>query len=302
MKSLDSALPVLRFLLALVGLWIGGCDPDEARTSRRTPEPAEAQPPQGSGDTGASTVPSATAPGSVGAGVPSPVVDAEPPPPVPGLLRGGVAGDRGMAVASDHVELVAFEKSTRLATQGQPSPVLLYWGGYGTRNLNFISQPVGVAEHMKANPTMWRTWRRTPNGIETKAPDSAEWKPLPYQYEARPQAKGTKLSGLYEHIYGAALPGAATQKIRRFRFSPDGTFESCETEKDTWTTVGATARDTAKLMGTYEVDGHVIRLAYSNTAKQDLPFFFVPPSQLWMEDFYFTTPKTAATTLCVAPL
>ena len=198
--------------------------------------------------------------------------------------------------ASNEIESVAFDQSKG----GRPIPLLLYPGGYASFNVELATTTVAVAEDILVNPDDWHPWRRTSAGVEIEW--SSEWMPVHYRFECAAQRKGTRLSGTYEHRETLNLGVAVEDTVARYRFRPDGTFESCEV-KEHVASNGFMDRSNVKHSGRYEVSGYSIRFVYADGGGDTLPFFYysIGKTALWVEKTHFVPQTADDADICVAP-
>ena len=199
---------------------------------------------------------------------------------------------------SNEIETVAFEQST----QGHPLPLLCFKGGYASFNVDQLVNAIDIAFDVVEHPTKWPAWRRTANGIERQT--STGWKALTYKYECAAQPRGTMLSGTFEHYAGTAIGDIAAVETRhRYRFSSDGSFQSCKSTLTAVVATGTLDRERLEHSGRYEVDGFTIRFSYADGSSETLPLFYDPtrPTRLWIGNDDFPSPTSNDPAICVAP-
>lgn len=176
------------------------------------------------------------------------------------------------------IESAAMEQ----ANGGWPVPYWLYKGGVAPDDTDgLLPIPEEAVKHRAANPDLWTEWRRTPDGVERKIGE--RWKLLAYKDEYGPLPKGSSLTGTFSWLNNA-------YEDRKYRFNANFTFDYCS-----YTTVISRK---AFGHGTYEIDGFVIRLIYSN-ATEAYSFIYDPknkPNTLWFDEVPYKRDNTPDTT------
>jgi hypothetical protein len=199
---------------------------------------------------------------------------------------------------SSLIESVGFEQ-----VEDAPAPFLLFKAGYGSFNAGQIVQPIDIDYDLVEHPQAWPAWRRTPEGVERQTANG--WLPLTYKYECAALPKGTTLSGMFEERLSATVGGgvASRQWVIRYRFSADGTFETCDAQKTAIVATGSVKTEYSQVRGTYEIDGYAIVFTREDGTQVAKPFFYDParPTRLWIDRGYFPAPSTTNTAICVAP-
>lgn len=251
-----------------------GADVEDAVVAE---DPADAEPqPDAAGDSDAANAHDGTVP--IGPGLADAAVD---------------AGDSAL----NEIQAVGFDLSN-----DAPVPVLLFKAGYASYNAWQIVAPIDIAYDLVEHPMAWPAWRRTSTGVELQ--NGNGWAALPYKYECSALPKGTTVSGTFEQRTSTTAGTlAARQWVRRYRFTAEGTFESCEAEKTAIVATGSITTKYTQAKGSYEIDGYTLLLKHDDGRLDPRPFFYDPmrPTRLWINRAYLPVPAKDNPAICVAP-